>query len=217
MSSEVTTNTTGYWYGNGSRVDAVDVLNALRRYRTAESAAQRRAREALGIGENALLALRVLVDAEAAGHAVNAKELAERLQITPASTSALVDRLVQSGHVERRPDPNDRRGVILSASGSSMRRAITVIDELDTRAFAVAEHLPSTATRRPGVPTGPARCRRRRSPPPCASSAAPRVACSHDGSPAARARGRHAPRRTRRPSARERRTPTHPGRLRPRS
>lgn len=143
MSSEVTTNTTGYWYGNGSRVDAVDVLNALRRYRTAESAAQRRAREALGIGENALLALRVLVDAEADGHAVNAKELAERLQITPASTSALVDRLVQSGHVERRPDPNDRRGVILSASGSSMRRAITVIDELDTRAFAVAEHLPS--------------------------------------------------------------------------
>jgi len=143
MSSEVTTNTTGYWYGNGSRVDAVDVLNALRRYRTAESAAQRRAREALGIGENALLALRVLVDAESDGRAVNAKELAERLQITPASTSALVDRLVQSGHVERRPDPNDRRGVILSASGSSMRRAITVIDELDTRAFAVAEHLPS--------------------------------------------------------------------------
>lgn len=143
MSSEVTTNTMGHWYGNRSRVDAADVLDALRRYRTAESAAQRRAREALGIGENALLALRVLIDAESGGHAVNAKELAERLQITPASTSALVDRLVQSGHVERRPDPNDRRGVILSASGSSMRRALTVIDELDTRAFAVAEHLPS--------------------------------------------------------------------------
>jgi DNA-binding MarR family transcriptional regulator len=143
MSAEVTTNTTGYWYGNEPRIDAADVLNALRRYRTAESAAQRRAREALGIGENALLALRVLVDAEADGRTVNAKELAERLQITPASTSALVDRLVQSGHVERRPDPNDRRGVILSASGSSMRRAVSVIEELDTRAFAVAEHLPS--------------------------------------------------------------------------
>lgn len=142
MTSEVTTNTAGFWYDEGSRVDAVDVLNALRRYRTAETAAQRRAREALGIGENALLALRMLIDAETAGRTTNAKELSERLGITAASTSALVDRLVRSGHVERRPDPDDRRGVILSASGSSMRRAIRVIDDLDARTLEVAEHLP---------------------------------------------------------------------------
>jgi len=144
MTTEVTDTTTGFWYGKGSRVDAVDVLNALRRYRSAESAAQRRAREALGIGENALLALRVLLDAEAAGRAVNAKELADRLEITPASTSALVDRLVRSGHVERHADPHDRRGVILTASGGSMRQVLRVIDELDNRASEVAEHLPPT-------------------------------------------------------------------------
>ena len=45
MTTEVTNTTTGFWYGTGSRVDAVDVLNALRKYRSAESAAQRRARE----------------------------------------------------------------------------------------------------------------------------------------------------------------------------
>jgi hypothetical protein len=100
MTSEVMTSTAGYWYED-SAVSAVDVLNALRRYRTAESAAQRRAREALGIGENALLALRFLIDAEHDGRTVNAKDLAERLEITAASTSALVDRLVRSGHVER--------------------------------------------------------------------------------------------------------------------
>ncbi len=144
MTTEVTNTTTGFWYGRDSRVDAVDVLNALRRYRSAESAAQRRAREALGIGENALLALRVLLDAEAAGRAVNAKELADRLEITPASTSALVDRLVRSGHVERHADPHDRRGVILTASGGSMRQVLRVIDELDNRASEVAEHLPPT-------------------------------------------------------------------------
>ncbi len=77
------------------------MLNALRRYRSAENAAQRRAREALGVGENALLALRVLLDAEQAGRRVNSKQLAEELGITAASTSALVDRLVRSGHVER--------------------------------------------------------------------------------------------------------------------
>lgn len=142
MTSEVLTSTAGFWYED-SPVTAVDVLNALRRYRTAESAAQRRAREALGIGENALLALRVLIDAEQDGRTVNAKDLAERLEITAASTSALVDRLVRSGHVERHQDPIDRRGVILTATGTSMRHALRVIEELDARALEVTEHLPT--------------------------------------------------------------------------
>lgn len=141
MTSEVTTSTAGFWYGDESRVDAVDVLNALRRYRTAESAAQRRAREALGLGENAFLALRVLVDAEESERSVNAKDLAEELGITAASTSALVDRLVRSGHVERHADPNDRRGVILTATGSAMRDVLDVFDQLDSRAIDSAEHL----------------------------------------------------------------------------
>lgn len=141
MTTEVTTRASGFWYDDGSRIDAVDVLNALRRYRTAESASQRRARESLGIGENAMAALRVLVDADAAGRTVNAKQLAERLGITAASTSALVDRLVRTGHVERRPDPTDRRGVILSASGPAMRRALLVIDDLESRPLGVADRL----------------------------------------------------------------------------
>lgn len=141
MTTEVTTRAAGFWYDDGSRIDAVDVLNALRRYRTAESASQRRAREALGIGENAMAALRVLVDADAAGRTVNAKQLAERLEITAASTSALVDRLVRTGHVERHPDPTDRRGVILSASGPAMRRALLVIDDLESRTLGVADRL----------------------------------------------------------------------------
>ncbi|OII04079.1 MarR family winged helix-turn-helix transcriptional regulator [Curtobacterium sp. MCBA15_008] len=141
MTSEVTTSAAGFWYGEESRVDAVDVLNALRRYRTAESSAQRRAREALGIGENALLALRVLLDAEKAGRTVNAKDLAEQLEITAASTSALVDRLVRSGHVVRHADPTDRRGVILTATGASMRDVMRVLDQLDSRAIEATEHL----------------------------------------------------------------------------
>lgn len=141
MTSEVTTSAAGFWYDEESRVDAVDVLNALRRYRTAETSAQRRAREALGIGENALLALRVLLDAEKAGRTVNAKDLAEQLEITAASTSALVDRLVRSGHIVRHADPNDRRGVILTATGASMRHVMRVLDQLDSRAIQATEHL----------------------------------------------------------------------------
>jgi len=141
MTTEVVTDAPGFWYGEDSRNNSVDLLNALRRYRTAEAAAQRRLREELGIGENALMALRILVEAEAEGLTVNSKQLAERLDITAASTSALVDRLVRSGHVVRHADPADRRGVILTASGRSMRRAIGVIGELDNRAAEVAEHV----------------------------------------------------------------------------
>jgi len=143
MTSEVRTSAAGFWYDEDPRVDALDVLNALRRYRSAEAAAQRRAREALGIGENALLALRALLDAEEAGRSVNAKDLAEQLDITAASTSALVDRLVRSGHIERNPDPNDRRGVILTATGGSMRQVLRVIDQLDARAIEATDHLSS--------------------------------------------------------------------------
>jgi DNA-binding MarR family transcriptional regulator len=143
MTTEVMTSAAGFWYDDDSRVDAVDVLNALRRYRTAETAAQRRAREVLGIGENALLALRMLVDSDEAGRTVNAKDIAEQLDITAASTSALVDRLVRSGHVERHADPNDRRGVILTATGRSMRQVLQVIDQLDSRAIQAAEHFSS--------------------------------------------------------------------------
>jgi DNA-binding MarR family transcriptional regulator len=141
MTSEVMTTAAGFWYDDDSRVDAVDVLDALRRYRTAETSAQRRAREALGIGENALLALRALLDAEKAGRTVNAKDLAEQLDITAASTSALVDRLVRSGHVERHADPNDRRGVILTATGASMHHVMRVLDQLDSRAVEATELL----------------------------------------------------------------------------
>jgi DNA-binding MarR family transcriptional regulator len=130
MTSEVATDAPGYWYGR-SPVSGVDVLNALRRFRTAELGAQRRAREALGLGENAVLALRMLVDADREGRTVNAKELAEHLRITAASTSALVDRLVRSGHVERQPDPTDRRGVILTATGPEMLATLDVIERLE--------------------------------------------------------------------------------------
>ena len=124
MATEEVTHSAGYWYDDRSSVDAVDVLNALRRYRTAENAAQRRAREALGVGENALLALRVLLDADQTGRRVNSKQLAEEL-----------------GHVERHPDPHDRRGVFLTASGESMRQAFRVLDQLDESGAEVASSL----------------------------------------------------------------------------
>ncbi|WP_433212624.1 MarR family winged helix-turn-helix transcriptional regulator [Dactylosporangium sp. CS-047395] len=40
-------------------------------------------------------------------------ELARRLSLSPAATTALLVRLERAGHVERRPDPTDRRRINL--------------------------------------------------------------------------------------------------------
>jgi len=101
-----------YWYpGNDDR--AVRVLNALRAYRSAEVAMRKRTRDSMKMGETDLAAIRYLLEAERRGHAVTAKDLAGRLQVSSASVTALIDRLVGSGHVQRNPHPTDRRSVVI--------------------------------------------------------------------------------------------------------
>ena len=40
--------------------------------------------------------------------------VSERFEITPAAASQLVDKLVQSGYIQREEDPNDRRAKLLN-------------------------------------------------------------------------------------------------------
>jgi DNA-binding MarR family transcriptional regulator len=47
---------------------------------------------------------------------VSVKHLAERLQVSPPSASTMVDRLVEMGLLERQPNPNDRRSVLIRLS-----------------------------------------------------------------------------------------------------
>ena len=41
-------------------------------------------------------------------------EVSERLEVTPAAASQLVDKLVQNGYIVREEDPNDRRARLLN-------------------------------------------------------------------------------------------------------
>ncbi|MGO4592462.1 MarR family winged helix-turn-helix transcriptional regulator [Leifsonia sp. 2TAF2] len=89
------------------------VLEALQVYRAAEAAMRRRTGAAMGIGENDLLALRLILDNTAAGRTTFAKEVSAYLGVSSASTTLLVDRLVRSGFVERRQSRADKRSVEL--------------------------------------------------------------------------------------------------------
>ena len=103
-----------YWYPESAQADRViGVLNALRAYRAAEVAMRKRTRDSMGMGETDLSAIRYLLEAERRGNAVTAKDLARRLEVSSASVTALIDRLVGTGHVRREPHPTDRRSVVI--------------------------------------------------------------------------------------------------------
>ena len=48
-------------------------------------------------------------------------EISERFDVTPAAASQLVDKLVQSGYLERAEDPSDRRAKLLKLSPSGAK------------------------------------------------------------------------------------------------
>ncbi|WP_396667182.1 MarR family winged helix-turn-helix transcriptional regulator [Microbacterium sp. R86528] len=106
----------GYWYDAGidRQVErGRRVLEAMRVYRAADVAMRRRTRNEMAMGDNELLALRLILRQDGKGTRTTPSEVASYLGITTASTTSLLDRLERSGHVERRPHPTDRRRVVL--------------------------------------------------------------------------------------------------------
>jgi len=137
----------GYWYPQHQGATSVDVLNLLRRYRTAETDMRGRTRSSMNMNETDLIALRYLLKAQREDRVVLQRDLVRTLGVTSASVTALVDRLVKSGHVRREPHPNDRRAVIVVPTvdsdnevretlGAMHQRMIALVDGLDENELA---------------------------------------------------------------------------------
>lgn len=62
----------------------------------------------------------------AAGRGVTPKQAGEYLELTTGAMTSLIDRLENHGHLERRPNPEDRRSVLLylTPSGTAVAREI---------------------------------------------------------------------------------------------
>ncbi|MFJ4210064.1 MarR family winged helix-turn-helix transcriptional regulator [Paenarthrobacter sp. NPDC089675] len=133
----------GYWYGKdpGQKELAVGVLNALRDYRVSEQAMRKRTRSSMLMGEKDLLALRYLFEAEADGRVMKPKDLGDRLGITSASMTTLIDRLVDSGHIRREPHPTDRRALILRPTPASDQEVRHTLGAMHRRMLDIAASL----------------------------------------------------------------------------
>ncbi|MFJ3957231.1 MarR family winged helix-turn-helix transcriptional regulator [Arthrobacter sp. NPDC090010] len=118
----------------GDREDHVlSALHLLREFRVVESGTRETLQADLKVNSNDLAALRYVLEASERG-AVNSRMLGERLGITSASTTALVNRLQAAGYLTREPDPRDRRAVVLQATvaartllESSLQRQVSAL------------------------------------------------------------------------------------------
>ncbi|WP_157987686.1 MarR family winged helix-turn-helix transcriptional regulator [Jiangella endophytica] len=72
------------------------------------------------LDHSAARALLVLVAAAREGRDVTAGTIGRELGLSSASVTALVDRLVASGHLRREPDPHDRRRVLVRLEPSAV-------------------------------------------------------------------------------------------------
>jgi DNA-binding MarR family transcriptional regulator len=63
-------------------------------------------------------------------------KMGERLQVHPASVTNAVDRLERDGHVVRRPNPADGRGVLAELTRAGRALAEQATADLNTKVFA---------------------------------------------------------------------------------
>lgn len=98
-----------------------EVLQALRYLSDALDRMNGRMRQEMAINSTDLAALRMLIIREQLGVTVSPHEVSDHLQITTASTTKLLDRLSDSGHLERRPHPADRRSLVVGLTEKARR------------------------------------------------------------------------------------------------
>jgi DNA-binding MarR family transcriptional regulator len=144
MASHEQDGPSGYWYADDpAAARAVEVLHALHLYRDSGTAARRRTRSEMDMGDTDLQAIRYLLEARARGFAVSPSRLGTRLGISSASTTTLIDRLVKSGHARREPHPRDRRALVVVPTESADTDVQATLAGMHARMMDVARSLSS--------------------------------------------------------------------------
>lgn len=137
-----------YWYQqDDARSQRVEVLEALRLYRAAETAMRRRTQQSMAMGENELSVLRYLTRAASRAQQVTPVDLARYLGLTTASVTALLDRLERSEHVVRSPHPIDRRKVLLHTTARADDEIRATLGRMHSRMHGAAEGLTAEQAR----------------------------------------------------------------------
>ncbi len=119
----------------------VRVLTAMRDWRQAEQQMSEKSRNYMKLNETDMQALRFIIASKNQGLTVTPGALAEYLKISTASTTKLLDRLARAGHIERGPQPTDRRALTITVSDSTHKEVRDTVGRTHSRRFDAAARL----------------------------------------------------------------------------
>ncbi|WP_416442547.1 MarR family winged helix-turn-helix transcriptional regulator [Leucobacter sp. HNU] len=117
---------------------ALEVMAELERWQRASRALAESSAKYMRLNETDMRAIRMIMRAQRRGEIVTPKDIARETGISSASTTKLVDRLVDGGHLTRTAHPNDRRTVSIRVTDRTRRIARDTIGRQHTRRLAVA-------------------------------------------------------------------------------
>jgi DNA-binding MarR family transcriptional regulator len=137
-----------YWY-DADVAEPRRLLEALRTFRRADEAMRLRASRDMDMNLTDLRALQHVIARGQREDPVTPRALAAYLGISSASTTKLIDRLCASGHVERRPHPDDRRSVVVVPTEGAHHEVRERLARMHARMLAIAEEVPEQS--RPAV------------------------------------------------------------------
>lgn len=129
-----------YWY-DAKKVgvsSAIEVLQAVRRFRVADAAMRHRAQTEMNVNETDMTAIRHLIACERLHRVASPKDLSEFLNISSAATAKLLSRLTASGHIRREVNPHDGRAQRLFATQSSHEQVRQVLSGTHEQMMQVA-------------------------------------------------------------------------------
>jgi DNA-binding MarR family transcriptional regulator len=129
--------------GDEEIAQIVHVLAAMRNWREAEQEISFRSRNEMKLNETDMKALRFLVAAKNQDVVVTPSVLADHLHISTASTTKLLDRLEQAGHIQRGPHPTDRRALVITITRQTHEQVRDSVGRMHAHRFDVAASLSS--------------------------------------------------------------------------
>ena len=120
--------------------EIVEVMEAMRRWRRAERLLNDESRKYMELGENDMRAVRYIIACQRHGALATPSEVAKHLNITTASVSRMIDRLVEANHIQRSAHPQDRRSTALEVTAETQAIARRSVGQNHAQRFhAVAD------------------------------------------------------------------------------
>lgn len=120
----------------------IRVMDAMFRWREAESRVSAASRGYMKLGETDMKALRLIIVLADQGKQVTASDIAQHLGISSAATTKLLDRLENANHIVRERHASDRRAIAVVVTPETRSAAERTVGREHARRFKLVASLP---------------------------------------------------------------------------